>query len=54
MNKAKFVEAVFDKLLDDEDRELLEAIVNEKEMGDSTEKATNEKILDTIMKKQNK
>ena len=51
MNKGKFVDVVFGELLEDEDKELLGKIVSEKEKGDDTEKATNEEILDRIMKK---
>ncbi len=52
MNKGKFVDVVFNKLLEDKDKELLESMVKEKEkIEESGEQATNEKILEAIMKK---
>ncbi len=51
MTKAKFVDNVFESLLEDEGKELLKTIVEEREKGEASEKEINEKALEKLVSK---
>lgn len=51
MTKAEFVDSVFENLLEDDEKELLRIIVEEREKNSTDDKEINKKVLQKLISK---